>query len=298
MYISANDFYKKQFGQKVYKISINAGTTCPNRDGSKGIGGCIFCSESGSGDFSTDNYLSIPQQVEEAKKLVSKKLNKNKGKPKYIAYFQSFTNTYGNPDLLIEKYMEAAACEDIVGVAIATRPDCFNEKILDGIKKLSEKCFVQIELGLQTCKEKTAEFINRCYENKEYEEAVEKIKKINRNIHLVTHLIFGLPGEDSSDMINSVKYVVKAKTDGIKITNLYIVKNTKLEEYYYEGKVQVLSKEEYFELLKKALSFLPDNIVLHRLNGDPPKKNLIAPNWPCDKKKILNEMKSLGLVRN
>ena len=297
MAITANEFYKGIFGQKTYKLSIDSGCTCPNRDGSKGFGGCTFCSETGSGDFTASRDLPISKQIEFAKSLVAKKIGSKNKNPKYIAYFQNFSNTYGCPEVLIKKYNEAINEKDVVGIAIATRPDCLNTEILQGIKDLSNKCFVQIEFGLQTSNQHTVDIINRCYHNEEYQDAVKKIHSINNKIHIVTHIIFGLPAETEVDMMNTVKYAIDSKTDGIKITNLYIVKNTALEEDYERKSIIPLEKDEYFSLLKKAQILIPDNIVIHRLTGDPPKKNLIAPTWPFDKKKKLNKMKKLALIK-
>ena len=296
---------------------MDAGCSCPNRDGTKGSGGCIFCSQSGSGDFVAGRNLSINQQVETAKELVQSKLHGRSGERhgKYIAYFQNFTSTYGDAKLLLEKYHEALECSDVVGLALATRPDCLNEEILQGLAEISHEHFVQIELGLQTSNEQTGLFINRCYTNDDYIDALRRIRKAAPNIHIVTHLIFGLPGETQEDMLNSVKFVVTqnhhastvveclqsgriettchADKWGIKITSLYVLKNTRLADIYKAGNYQPLTKELYFDLLKKALPLLPANCVVHRLTGDPPKSLLLAPSWPTDKKRVLNEIKKL-----
>lgn len=290
-YLSASDFYKQKFNKKVYKISIDAGCTCPTRDGTKGFGGCIFCSPNGSGDFVPSKLKSISEQIEDAKKIIEKKY-KVKDK-KYIAYFQNFTNTYGNSDVLYSKYLEAINCKDIVGISIATRPDCVNEEILNKINKLTEHTFVIIELGFQSSNEKTIKYINRAYSNDEYLDCILRIKKINKNIHIVTHLIIGLPGETVNDMINSTQYVINCGTDGLKFTVLYILRGTGIENDYLSGKFDTLSMEEYFSIIKKIMSIVPNNIVIHRLTGDGPKKILIAPEWTKDKKKVLNYMNSL-----
>lgn len=321
-----SQFYESIFGSKTYKLSLDASCTCPNRDGRKGWGGCIFCSEMGSGDFAEDRKLSIIEQVERAKKRIEAKVRGRSGKRqgKYIAYFQNFTSTYGDASLLVKKYKEALSCEGVYGLAIATRPDCLSDEILSEIARIAENTFVQIELGLQTSNEKTGKIINRCYSNEDYCSAVRRIKEANPCIHIVTHLIFGLPGETEKDMVNSVKFVVKEniknvslksgergeimteadyKTPfmpsvknlnssfGIKITTLYILKNTILAKMYENGEVNPLSKDEYFDLLKKALPFLPENCVIHRLTGDPPKKDLLAPEWTTDKKRVMNELR-------
>lgn len=290
-YLSASDFYKQKFNKKVYKISIDAGCTCPTRDGTKGFGGCIFCSPNGSGDFVPSKLKSISEQIEDAKKIIEKKY-KVKDK-KYIAYFQNFTNTYGNPDVLYSKYLEAINCKDIIGISIATRPDCVNDEILKKINMLTEHTFVIIELGFQSSNEKTIKYINRAYSNDEYLDCVLRIKKINKEIHIVTHLIIGLPGETENDIINSTQYVINCGTDGLKFTVLYILRGTGIENDYLSGKFDTLSMEEYFSIIKKIMSIVPNNIVIHRLTGDGPKKILIAPEWTKDKKKVLNYMNSL-----
>ena len=295
-------FYESIFGCKTYKISLDAGCTCPNRDGTKGTGGCIFCSQAGSGDFVANRCLSITKQVEQGKKLVEKKLRGRSGKRegKYIAYFQNFTSTYGEAELLLAKYREALSCEGVAGLAIATRPDCLNDKILGGLADISRECFIQLELGLQTSNEETGRLINRCYTNQDYLDAVRRIREKAPAIHIVTHLIFGLPGENEEDMLNSVKFVVdnNEKEWGLKITSLYILKNTRLAVLYEAGQYQPLTKDQYFSLLQKALPLLPQNCVVHRLTGDPPKKLLIAPAWTSDKKRILNEIKNFYSIYN
>lgn len=303
-------FYESIFGCKTYKISLDAACTCPNRDGTKGRGGCIFCSQQGSGDFVAGRKLSISEQIEQGKKLVESKVRGRSGKRqgKYIAYFQNFTSTYGEPADLLKKYHEALNCKGIAGLAVATRPDCLGKEILRGLAEISRTHFVQIELGLQTSNEQTGQLINRCYTNQDYIDAVSRIRKAAPDIHIVTHLIFGLPGESEEDMLNSVKFVaeqnchpenirhpelVSGSFFGIKITSLYILQNTSLANMYEAGQYQPLAKEVYFALLQKALPLLPASCVVHRLTGDPPKKLLLAPSWTTDKKRILNEIKKL-----
>lgn len=324
--LTLSQFYQSIFGCKTYKISLDAGCTCPNRDGTKGTGGCIFCSEAGSGDFiarggdsASGRRLSISSQLEQGKKLVEAKLRGRSGgrRGKYIAYFQSFTSTYGDAKLLLEKYREALQFEGVAGLAVATRPDCLSDEILRGLAEISRTHFVQIELGLQTSNETTGRLINRCYTNEDYIDAVHRIREAAPEIHIVTHLIFGLPGETEEDMLNSVKFVleqshpaetkeshpaemkdshpelVSGSSFGLKITCLYVLQNTRLAVMYDAGEYEPLSKEQYFNLLKNALTLLPENCVVHRLTGDPPKKLLIAPAWPADKKKVLNELSKL-----
>lgn len=310
-------FYESIFGCKTYKISLDAGCTCPNRDGTKGTGGCIFCSQAGSGDFiarggeSAAGRLPISEQLEQGKKLVESKLRGRSGERqgKYIAYFQSFTSTYGDPTVLLSKYREALDCEGVAGLAVATRPDCLSPAILRDLAEISRNRFVQIELGFQTSNETTGRLINRCYTNQNYIDAVNRIREAAPSIHIVTHLIFGLPGESEEDMLNSVKFVVEQNRHaeqntrhpeldsessfGLKITSLYVLQNTRLAVMYNAGEYEPLNKEQYFNLLKNAITLLPENCVVHRLTGDPPKKLLIAPAWSADKKRVLNELSKL-----
>ena len=293
-----SEFYESIFCCKTYKISLDAGCTCPNRDGTKGTGGCIFCSQNGSGDFAAGRSLSIKQQTEIAKELVQSKIRGRSGerRGKYIAYFQNFTSTYGDATALLNKYHEALACEDVVGLAVATRPDCLNYDILKGLAEISQTHFVQIELGLQTSNEETGRFINRCYTNEDYIDAVHRIHEAAPSIHIVTHLIFGLPGETQEDMINSVRFVVSQNNGtewGLKITSLYVLKNTRLATMFETGQFQPLTKDQYFSLLEKALPLLPESCVVHRLTGDPPKRLLISPSWTTDKKRVLNDLLTL-----
>ena len=284
-YYSVGEFYKEKFGSKVYKIAIDAGCTCPTRDGTKGNKGCIFCSANGSGDFVPSKKLSISEQIKQAKEIIQKKVKKE---IKYIAYFQNFTNTYGDEKLLVQKYNEAINCENVCGISIATRPDCISSSILKEIAALCKKTFVTIELGFQTSNEKSADYIRRGFSNQEYLEAVRRIHQADSRIHVVTHLIFGLPCETHDDMMNSVKFCLNAKTDGLKFTVLYVLKGTDLEKDYQAGKFDVLEMDEYFALLKSALELIPPKIVIHRLTGDGPKKLLIAPMWTANKKNVLN----------
>ena len=285
-FYSANEYYKELFGCKVYKIALNLGTTCPTRDGTKDIRGCIFCSNAGSGDFAFSD-------LERAKSLVSKKIKS--GEKKYLAYFQSFTNTYGKtPEeekKLVEKYKAVLEDKEIVGIVIGTRPDSISDWILAEIGKIAEKHYVSIELGFQTSNVKTSEYIRRHFSNEDYFDAIKRIKATNQNIHVVTHLIFGLPFETEADMLDSVKTAIKAKTDGIKIALLHVLKNTDLATDFQQGKFSVMEKEEYFEILGKALSIIPKNIVILRLTGDGTKNQLIAPLWTANKKDVMNSMK-------
>lgn len=287
--MTVSAFYKSIFGKKVYKISLDAGCTCPNRDGTIGTGGCIFCSNSGSGDFVPSKNLSITKQIEEAKKLVENKMkNQSENQNEYIAYFQNFTNTYGNISKLTEKWNEALSCSQIVGLALGTRPDCLSDEVLQVLSQLADKAFLQVELGFQTSNETSSKYIRRGFSNKIYFDAVKKIKNANPKIHIVTHVIFGLPGETEVDMLQTVKDVVNAKSDGIKITSLYILKDTDLATDYFNNKFEPIKMDKYFNLIEKALQIIPKNMVIHRLTGDPPKSLLIEPTWTTDKKRTLN----------
>ena len=290
--ISVSQFYKEKFGCKVYKISLDASCTCPNRDGTKGKGGCIFCSASGSGDFAANRAKSIKEQIEDAKSLVSKKLNGKSGRSgKYIAYFQNFTNTYGDENRLESIYRQALSQIDIAGLDIATRPDCLSSDMLSRLARLSNETFVTVELGLQTSNDNTAKLINRCYETSVYDKAVKDLHNVSKGkIHVVTHIIFGLPGESECDMIRSVSHALMSGTDGIKLTVLHVLKNTKLFEMYKEEKVKCLEKEQYFSLVARALEILGDKVVIHRLTGDGDKKILVAPLWTANKRQVRNEM--------
>ena len=292
-----SDFYQSIFGCKTYKISLDSGCTCPNRDGTKGTGGCIFCSQNGSGDFAAERTLPVKNQLEQGRTLVESKLRGRSGgrQGKYIAYFQNFTSTYGDAAALLQKYHEALACEEVVGLAVATRPDCLGADILQGLADISKNHFVQIELGLQTSNENTGRLINRCYTSEDYTDAVKRIHEAAPAIHIVTHLIFGLPGETEQNMLNSVRFVVGQNSDtwGLKITSLYVLKNTRLAAMYEAGTYEPLSKEQYFSLLEKALPLLPENCVIHRLTGDPPKVQLLSPKWTTDKKRVMIEIQKL-----
>ena len=301
-YTSVSEYYKKIFGRKIYKITLDAGCTCPNRDGTKAVGGCIFCSAAGSGDFAAERNFSISEQIEKAKKLVANKIkNIDESKSNYIAYFQNFTNTYGDENSLIKKYREALENPQIAGIAIGTRPDCVGQSILEKIHDLTKEQFMDgntvgrkyfsIELGLQTSNEKSAGYIRRHYSNEDYIDAVKRIKEINPDIHIVTHIIFGLPGEDENVMLETVRFALKTGTDGLKLQVLNVLKETDLAKDYEEGKFKVLEMDEYFSILKKALSIIPSDIVMHRLTGDGAKNILIEPQWIANKRKVMNDLK-------
>lgn len=286
-YYSFNQYLKDTFGCKVYKISINAGFTCPNRDGTLGTRGCIFCSKGGSGDFAESSTLSVTEQIESGKQRVSKKIKSGK----YIAYFQAFTNTYAPVDVLAEKYCEAINHPDIVGISIATRPDCLGEEVLMLLSEINKIKPVFVELGLQTIHEKTAEYIRRGYPLSVYDNAIKALKKAG--INTVVHLIIGLPNESREEMLESVEYACKSGADGIKLQLLHILKGTDLADDYLSGKFETLSMEEYLSIIKDCVEIIPKNVVIHRLTGDGPKKDLIAPLWSADKKSVLNALNKL-----
>ena len=280
--ITANRYFRETFGHKMYKASISLNVTCPNRDGSKGTGGCIFCSEGGSGEFSASG-LSVTDQIRKAIDQVKDKAGDDAG---YIAYFQSFTNTYCDPCYLGKALNEASSCEGIEAVSIATRPDCLGPLILEVLKEQAERMPLFVELGLQTSNDRTAEFINRCYETREYVDAVRALKEIGANV--ITHIIFGLPGETRDMMMDSVKLAVNSGSDGYKFTCLYVLENTPLAKLYRDNKVEILGQEEYFDIVEEAIKLLPEDAVIHRFTGDGPKKILIAPEWTKNKRQVVN----------
>lgn len=281
MYKTANQYYKEKFGCKVYKLSLDGGFTCPNRDGTVGTKGCIFCSDCGSGEFATRGE-SISEQLEKAKRLVE---SKNKG-GKYIAYFQSFTNTYAPVSVLQKKFFEAISPDYIVGLSVATRPDCLPCEVIELLSRINKIKPVSVELGLQTTNSKTAEYIRRGYKNDIYFDAVNRLRKVG--IDIVTHVIIGLPFETDNDAIKTTLDAVSAGTNGIKFHILYVLKNTDLHKEYLSGKFECLTLDEYASTLKKCIDVLPKNIVVHRITGDGAKSDLVAPLWTADKKRVLN----------
>lgn len=281
-YLSFNKYLKDKFGQKVYKISLDGGFTCPNRDGKIDTRGCIFCSKGGSGDFAQNRNLSITEQIESGKKIVEKKIKSGK----YIAYFQAFTNTYAPVEILRAKYSEAINHPDIVALSIATRPDCLGDDVIKLLDEMNKIKPVFVELGLQTIHSDSAKYIRRGYSLEVYNEAVKKLKNIGVNI--VVHIILGLPNESEEDMLESVKYVCQSQIDGIKLQLLHIIAGTDLAKDYEKGLFKTLEFDEYVELIAKCVAIIPKNIVIHRLTGDGAKKDLIAPLWSADKKKVLN----------
>lgn len=281
-YNSLNNYLKNKFGCKIYKLSLSSGLSCPNRDGLLSTKGCTFCSNGGSGEFATEHNLGITEQIEKAKKLVSKKITDGK----YIAYFQSFTNTYGNIDYLRKIFTEAINHPDIVALSIGTRPDCLPKEVITLLSELNTIKPVWVELGLQTSNENTAKHINRGYSLDVFEKAVLDLNSIN--VDVIVHLIIGLPNETEKDIINSVKYVCYQNIAGIKLQLLHVLKNTPLEKEYLSDSFHILSLEEYTDILAKCITYIPKNIVIHRITGDGPKLLLVAPLWSANKKKVLN----------
>ena len=281
--------YREKFGCKVYKLSLDGGFSCPNRDGTLGTGGCIFCS--GSGEFAEGGPDPIALQLERAKLRVNRK-NKD---GKYMAYFQAFTNTYAPVERLRTLYYEAIAPEEIVGLSIGTRPDCLGDDVLALLSEINALKPVSVELGLQTIHEETARYIRRGYGAEVYYDAVKRLK--DAGIEVVTHIILGLPGETEERMVQTTRAAVAAGTDGVKFHLLHVLKNTDLAEEYAAGKFQCLSLEEYGEILKRCVSVLPEHVVVHRITGDGAKRDLIAPLWSGDKKRVLNYLHKVLDIR-
>ncbi len=284
-YRDLNTYYKEKFGCKIYKLSLDGGLSCPNRDGTIDTRGCIFCSDVGSGEFAEKQCDSITLQLEGAKALVK---SKNKG-GKYIAYFQSFTNTYGDISYLRKIYFEAIAPDYIVGLSIATRPDCIPDEVLELIKEVNSVKPVTIELGLQTSNDKTAEFIRRGYKTEVFDDCVKRLK--NARIETVAHIIIGLPNERAEDVYKTVRHVGALGVEGVKLHLLYIIEGTDLATVYKEGRLSSLTLREYTDILENCIRLLPRQTVIHRLTGDGAKRSLLAPLWSADKKKVLNYIK-------
>ena len=281
-----NNYLKNRFGQKIYKIAIDGGFTCPNRDGTIGTRGCIFCSAGGSGDFAEDRNLSIIEQIEKGKHRVEAKMSGDDHK--YIAYFQAFTNTYAPISRLRALYTEAIEHPDIVAISIGTRPDCLDSDVLDLLEELNSIKPVWVELGLQTIHEISAEYIRRGYSLDVFDTAVTNLRE--RNIETIVHVILGLPGETKEDMLETVRYVGESGVQGIKLQLLHVLEGTDLAKDYENGLFKCLTMDEYIGLITDCLMILPDDIVIHRLTGDGPKRILIAPEWSKDKKKVLNAL--------
>ena len=285
MYTSLNTHYQQKFGCKVYKLSIDAGLTCPNRDGTLDTRGCIFCSAYGGGEFAEGCCGSVAQQLEQAKSRVSAK-NKS---GKYMAYFQSFSNTYAPVSRLRQLYLETIAPEEIVGLAIGTRPDCLSSEVVELLGEINRIKPVSVELGLQTIHEASVRYIRRGYENGVYFDAVRRLKEAG--IEVVTHIILGLPGETMEMAAQTTAAVVTAGSDGVKFHLLHVLRGTDLEKDYNAGKFRCLELEEYAQWLKACLRQVPPHVVVHRITGDGAKRDLVAPLWSADKKRVLNYLR-------
>lgn len=273
---------REKFGEKVFKISLDGGFSCPNRDGKVSKGGCVFCSVRGSGDYAGSRNFSITNQFNNVKTMMANKWKSGK----YIAYFQAYTNTYAPVDELRQKYEEAINQEGVVALSIATRPDCLEDDVLDLIEELSKKLYVWVELGLQTINDDVAKKINRGYDLKVFDDAMTRLKE--RNIDVVVHSILGLPGESQDDMLKTIDYIAHSGAQGIKLHLLHLMKDTKMVELYESGELQFLSQEDYIKLICKAVSMLPKEMVVHRLTGDAPRDLLIGPMWSLKKWEVLN----------
>ena len=283
MYKTLNEHYQQTFGCKVYKLSIDGGFTCPNRDGTLGSGGCIFCSGDGGGEFTPKG--TIGEQLELAKSYVAAKCKSGK----YIAYFQSFTNTYAPIAVLEEKYRQALSPDWIVGLAIGTRPDCLSDEVIDLLVRCNREKPVSVELGLQTIHEASVRYIRRGYDTQVYFDGVRRLKQAG--IEVVTHIILGLPGETPEQMAQTTAAAVEAGTDGVKFHLLHVLEHTELARDYQAGKFRCLTMEEYAGCLQLCLKELKPETVVHRITGDGAKRNLIAPLWSADKKRVLNYLK-------
>ena len=283
-YYALNDYLQDTFGEKVYKIALNGGFTCPNRDGTLDTRGCIFCSGAGSGEFAGRSEDSITAQIEQGKERIKKKIKNGK----YIAYFQAFTNTYAPVQRLRALYEEAVSHPDIAVLSVATRPDCLSQEVVALLQEMTRRKPVWVELGLQTIHEKTAEYIRRGYPLSVYDGAVKALKEIG--VQVIVHVILGLPGETEEEMKETVSYVGKSGADGIKLQLLHVMKGTDLERAYREGNCRVMEAEEYVRLVADCIALLPERMVIHRMTGDGDKKTLIAPKWSMDKKRVLNAL--------
>ncbi len=291
-YYTLNYYYKKKYGSKVFKVSLNGGFTCPNKDGTVGTRGCIFCSRLGSGDFAGDLKLDLVKQFNEVKNIMLKKWPQ----AKYIGYFQANTNTYASVEELKEKYEPILKLDNVVGLNIATRSDAISDEVLDYLTELNNRCDLVVELGLQSIHDETLKFINRGHTLKNFEECFKKLKK--RGIKVVVHIINGLPNETKDMMIKTTKYLNTLGIDGIKIHMLHIIKNTDLADYYNKEKFHVLTKDEYIDIVINQLEYLNEDIVINRITGDPVKEDLIEPSWLLKKFCVLNDIDKEMVRRN
>ncbi len=292
-YRSAGDLFLELFGEKTYKLSLTCGNTCPNRDGTKGTGGCIFCGEAGSGEFSVPctDASDIGTAIERAKALVSSKTKAGR----FIAYFQGFTATYMPADKLEPLLSAAADRGDISAISVATRPDCLPDDIVGVLRRTAERKPLFVELGLQTARDDTAKLINRGYPLSVYDDAAGRLREAGANV--ITHMILGLPGECKEDGIRTAEHIGKT-ADGIKIQSLFILAGTKLADMYEKGEYRPLSKEDYIDMLCECVEILPPDTVIHRITGDPPKKLMLAPEWAADKKRVLADIDKAFTARD
>lgn len=289
-YHSLNYFLRNKFGHKVFKISLDAGFTCPNRDGKVARGGCIFCSARGSGDFAgTESTLT--KQFNEVKAVMEKKWKSGK----YIGYFQAYTNTYASKEILKERYEEILNIDDVEGIAIATRPDCLDDDVLEVLAEISKKKYIWVELGLQTIHDKTAKFINRGHDLNFFVEGVKKLRKLN--IDVVAHIIYGLPYETKEMMMETLDFVANSPVQGVKLHLLHVMKETRLENVFYNSGFDLLEKDEYVKLIVDSIERLPGEMVIHRLTGDSPRDMLIGPMWSLNKWEVLNSIDDELLTR-
>ena len=289
---SLNDDLRERFGEKLYKLTLNGGCTCPNRDGTLGTRGCIFCSEGGSGEFAASPQLSIQEQIEDGKRRLAGK----RPVKKYIAYFQAYTNTYAPVEHLRRVFTEAISCPEIAVLSIATRPDCLGEEVLELLEELNRRKPVWVELGLQTIHEKTASFIRRGYSLPVFDRAVKELEA--RGIEIIVHTILGLPGETADMMLDTVRYLNSTPAAGIKLQLLHILKHTDLADYYQHTGFHILTMNEYVDLVIRCLEVCRPDLVIHRLTGDGPKDLLIAPEWSQAKRQVLNTIQKELKRRN
>ena len=289
-YYSLHYYLKETFGTKVYKLALDGGMTCPNRDGTIGTGGCIFCSEGGSGDFAAKRDVSVRAQVDAAKLRVSSKISVDGS---FIAYFQSYTNTYAPLAYLEQIFSEAISLPEICALSIGTRPDCLPDETIELLSRLNQEKPVWVELGLQTIHEKTAEFIRRGYKLSVFEDAYHRLKAAGLSV--IIHVILGLPGESKEDILDTIQYLASLEDDGkhidgIKLQLLHVLKGTDLNDIYLSGAFKTMELDEYLELVSACIKLLPQDIVIHRISGDGPKSILTAPLWSGNKRLVLNSM--------
>lgn len=291
-YHALNEELQKRFGVKVYKLALDGGFTCPNRDGTRGTRGCIFCSGSGSGEFAADSASTIPQQIEQAKQRIAAKYQTGK----YIAYFQNFTNTYGSIERMEQLFGAAIRHPEVVALSVATRPDCLPDEVLALLQTLNTQKPVWVELGLQTIHPQSAAYIRRGYDLPVFDDAVKQLKQAG--LETIVHQIIGLPGESDAQIIQTAQYIGQSGADGIKLHLLHVLRGTDLALDYAAGKFETLTLEHYISLLERCLQVLPPEVVIHRLTGDGAKRDLIAPLWSADKKRVLNAIRTAFIHDN